>query len=116
MSLSLPNQNRDIMFVMYPPPAPLRFTAKARTQTPRLARLTNFMRLRFSLAALALAALGSGWVERADTPYFAPTNRLTAIGVDRQDMSQLLLEERIRLMIESQTFVILRDPEALAGA
>ena len=49
-------------------------------------------------------------------PSFAPSNRLAGIGVDRPEISDLVLERRTQLMIESQTFAILRDPEALAGA
>jgi hypothetical protein len=49
-------------------------------------------------------------------PSFVPSNRLAGIGVDRPEMSDLLLQRRTQLMIESQTFAILRDPESLEGA
>ncbi len=47
---------------------------------------------------------------------FAPAHRLTGIGVDRRNMTDETLEVRARQMIDSQTFTILRDPRALAGA
>jgi hypothetical protein len=56
----------------------------------------------------------TGWSIHGD--YFAPEHRLSGIGVDRTDMSSLVLEARTQRMIESQTFVIMREPEALAGA
>lgn len=51
----------------------------------------------------------------ADPVEFAPSHRLTGIGVARSEMSDDLLAARTRLMIESQTFGILRDPRAWAG-
>ena len=47
---------------------------------------------------------------------FAPTHRLSGIGVDRRNISDEILEARARRMIDSQTFTILRDPRALTGA
>jgi Transglycosylase SLT domain len=47
---------------------------------------------------------------------FEPANRLTAIGVGRGEMSDALLAKRTQLMIDAQTFVILRDPHATEGA
>ena len=47
---------------------------------------------------------------------FVPSNRLMAIGVDRKDISDTVLTERIRLMTEAQTFAIMRDARSLAGA
>jgi len=48
--------------------------------------------------------------------YFEPKHRLAGIGVDRKDMTDPVLAERTRLLIDSQTFGIMRDPRALAGA
>jgi len=48
--------------------------------------------------------------------YFAPEHRLTGIGVDRDGLSDEALAERTRLMVESQTFIIMREPKAVAGA
>jgi hypothetical protein len=54
---------------------------------------------------------------RADGPdYFEPHHRVSGIGVERDDISEDLLELRTERMIESQTFSIMRDPEAVPGA
>ena len=55
-----------------------------------------------------------GWLQRRD--HFVPANTLSGIGVSREEMSDLLLARRTELMIQSQTFSIMRDPQALAGA
>src|SRR6266568_4133600 len=47
---------------------------------------------------------------------FAPKHRVQGIGVSRDDISDELLEARTNLMIESQTFSIMRESEALPGA
>jgi Transglycosylase SLT domain len=47
---------------------------------------------------------------------FTPKHRVSGIGVSRDDISDELLDTRTDLMIESQTFSIMREPEALAGA
>src|SRR5258708_5867543 len=47
---------------------------------------------------------------------FQPMHRLSGIGVDRSELSDLTLEKRTELMIDSQTFSIMRDPHALEGA
>jgi Transglycosylase SLT domain len=48
--------------------------------------------------------------------FFAPAHRLSGIGVDRDDLSDDLLDARTDLMIQSQTFAIMRDPRAVTGA
>lgn len=48
--------------------------------------------------------------------YFEPHHRVTGIGVDRDDLSQEVIEVRTERMIESQTFSILRDPQSVPGA
>lgn len=71
-------------------------------------------RVLLSLAvAVPLVQAQSGWFKQN---IFTPSNRLSGIGVDREKMSDLVLQRRAQLMIESQTFAIMRDPEALAGA
>jgi len=61
---------------------------------------------------LSLAPLG-----QAGSPdYFVPAHRVSGIGVARDDLSDDLLSVRTDLMIQSQTFGILRDPLAVAGA
>jgi len=48
--------------------------------------------------------------------FFTPEHRVSGIGVERDDISGPLLDVRTERMIESQTFAIMRDPQALAGA
>ena len=61
---------------------------------------------------LSLAPIG-----QAGSPeYFVPAHRLSGIGVARDDLSEDLLAARTDLMIQSQTFAIMREQQALAGA
>jgi len=60
---------------------------------------------------LCLATVGAGGAD-----YFAPRHRVSGIGVERDHISLAVLDVRTARMIESQTFAILRDPEALPGA
>ncbi|HMC59846.1 MAG TPA: transglycosylase SLT domain-containing protein [Candidatus Solibacter sp.] len=62
------------------------------------------------LLALALAPPAGG----AD--YFAPSHRISGIGVARDDISQEMLAVRADHMIQSQTFTIMREAQALPGA
>ncbi len=48
--------------------------------------------------------------------YFAPSHRVSGIGVAREDVSSDLLAVRTDRMIQSQTFSIMRDAMAVAGA
>ena len=48
--------------------------------------------------------------------HFVPEHRVSGIGVARDDISSELIEARTRLMIQSQTFIIMREPQAVAGA
>ncbi|MGH9630775.1 MAG: transglycosylase SLT domain-containing protein, partial [Bryobacteraceae bacterium] len=48
--------------------------------------------------------------------YFSPSNRLSGVGAGRSEISEELLARRTDLMIESQTFGIMRDSRAVAGA
>jgi hypothetical protein len=65
-----------------------------------------------------------GWVvggfvavgQTASPAYFAPSHRLSGIGITRDDLSDELIDVRTDLMIQSQTFPILRDPQAIPGA
>src|SRR5690349_19822094 len=54
--------------------------------------------------------------QAAEPAYFAPSHRLAGIGVSRDDLSDLLIQTRSDLMIESQTFSIMREPMAVPGA
>lgn len=47
---------------------------------------------------------------------FVPSHKVSAIGAARADMTDELLAIRTERMIDAQTFGILRDPRALAGA
>src|ERR1700674_5262616 len=48
--------------------------------------------------------------------YFAPSHRLSGIGITRDDLSEELIDVRTDLMIQSQTFPTRRDPQAVPGA
>jgi hypothetical protein len=63
---------------------------------------------------LLLFLLPSG--HAADHDPFAPTHRLLGIGIGRDDLSEALLDTRTDLMIQSQTFAIMREADALPGA
>jgi hypothetical protein len=71
--------------------------------------------LPLAVAVPLIVAQFGGWF-RGKGERFTPANRLSGVGVDRENVSEPVLKRRTELMIESQTFTILRDPEALAGA
>jgi len=52
----------------------------------------------------------------AGSEYFTPQHRLSGIGVDRAEMTPEVLDARTGRMIQSQTFTIMREPQAKAGA
>jgi len=64
------------------------------------------------LVVLSLGALG----QDGSSEFFTPEHRVSGIGVERDDISSDLLDVRTDRMIQSQTFAILRDPQALSGA
>ena len=64
----------------------------------------------------AWAGLLCGVLVFARPEYFTPEHRLSGIGVDRVDIGPAVLEERTERMIQSQTFAIMREPQATAGA
>ncbi|HYW46119.1 MAG TPA: transglycosylase SLT domain-containing protein [Bryobacteraceae bacterium] len=65
-----------------------------------------------SLFFLSLVPLG-----QAGSPdYFTPAHRVSGIGVERDDISGELLAVRTDLMIQSQTFGIMRESLAVPGA
>ena len=73
--------------------------------------------MRFALLACLMLPLLSaqfGWLFRRD--YFTPAHTLSGLGVSRKSISDAVLARRTELMVDSQTFSILRDPQALAGA
>ncbi len=73
------------------------------------------MYFRRSTSLTALCCLFSNLL-LAKPEYFTPQHRLSGIGVDRAEMTPAVLDERTNRMIESETFAILREPQALAGA
>ena len=64
----------------------------------------------FSLLVLGLAA------QTASPEYFSPAHRVGGIGIARDDISDELLQTRSGLMIETQTFAIMREPLSVPGA
>ena len=69
--------------------------------------------MRFSLLLLLCLVSSEG---AAPQDFFIPAHRLAGFGVDRDDLSSDLLAARTNLMIQSQTFSIMRDPQAVPGA
>jgi hypothetical protein len=70
------------------------------------------------LLLLVIASVSCG-AERAALgrpARFEPSQRLDGIGLGRQLPSELLLAARTEAMVNTQTFSILRDPRAVAGA
>jgi Transglycosylase SLT domain len=69
--------------------------------------------MRFALLfCLTLVFLGRA----GSSEFFTPEHRVSGIGVERDDISTELLAVRTERMIESQTFTIMRDPQAVPGA
>jgi hypothetical protein len=64
------------------------------------------------LCVLSLAPLG----QAGSSDRFVPAHRVSGIGVARDDISEDLLEVRTDLMIQSQTFGIMREQQAVPGA
>ncbi len=71
--------------------------------------------VRRSTALTALFCLSGNFLF-ARPEYFTPQHRLTGVGADRAEITPATLDERTTRMIQSQTFAIMRDPHALAGA
>jgi hypothetical protein len=69
-----------------------------------------------SFVSLALLWLAPSGRTASPTDYFSPSHRVTGIGVSRDDISRDVLDVRTDLMIQSQTFSIMRDPQAVPGA
>jgi hypothetical protein len=65
---------------------------------------------------VALLALFSGSLLVASLEYFTPQHQLSGIGAGRSEMSPELLAARTNRMIQSQTFTIMRESQAVAGA
>ena len=68
------------------------------------------MRSSYGLLLAFFALMPAGGADQ-----FTPTHRVSGIGVSRDDISDELLEARTDLMIESQTFSIMREAAGAAG-
>jgi soluble lytic murein transglycosylase-like protein len=73
------------------------------------------MPLRPFAAAVVVFALGIS-AQPMQPEYFVPAHRLPGIGAGRQELTGEALLQRTDAMIQSQTFSIMREPQALAGA
>ena len=69
--------------------------------------------MKFKVALLfGLISMG-----RAGSPvYFSPSHRISGVGAGRDDLSADVLRARTNLMVQAQTFAIMREQQALAGA
>src|ERR1039458_1356186 len=56
------------------------------------------------------------WGQAGSPAYFFPSHRVSGVGVDRDDLSPDVLRARTDHMIQSQTFGIMREQEAVNGA
>ena len=65
---------------------------------------------------IALLALSSSGLVVAAFEYFTPQHQLLGIGAGRSAMTPELVAARTERMIQSQTFTILREPQATLGA
>lgn len=68
------------------------------------------------LLALTIVVGEARAVEAGHREYFEPSHRLLGIGAERAGVTDRVVALRTERMIESQTFVILRDPRAVEGA
>ncbi len=69
---------------------------------------------RFTALTALVCLFGDLLFARPD--YFTPEHRLSGVGVDRAEMTPRVLDDRTDRMVESETFAILREPQAVAGA
>lgn len=69
-----------------------------------------------SIVVIFLCSLLISCQEEKKPRYFVPSAQIDGIGVARAYMTNKILDQRTRQMIESQAFVILRHPESLEGA
>jgi Transglycosylase SLT domain len=67
-----------------------------------------------AILGVALSAALPGSPAAPD--YFVPAHRLPGIGIDRQNLADATLAQRTEAMILSQTFGIMREPQAPMGA
>ncbi len=67
------------------------------------------------LAAGALAGADT-WFTSGDRPQFTPAHRLVGVGASHRELTDEQISERTEMMIEAQTFGIVRDARCLPGA
>ena len=74
------------------------------------------MKLKIALL-LSLVSLVFAFRGRAGSPeYFSPSHRISGVGVDRSELSRDTLQVRTDLMIQAQTFALMRESESINGA
>jgi hypothetical protein len=56
------------------------------------------------------------WGQAGSPEYFFPSHRVTGVGVERDNLSGDALQLRTDLMVQSQTFIIMREQDAVTGA
>jgi hypothetical protein len=70
----------------------------------------------FCLAALAGALATTLPATQEEHAYFVPSHRVPGIGMGREELTDEALVWRTDAMIQSQTFSIMREPQAVQGA
>jgi Transglycosylase SLT domain len=69
------------------------------------------------LSSMVFLLLSVASMGQAGSPdYFFPSHRISGVGADRGDLSGDVLQVRTDLMIQAQTFGIMREQEAINGA
>jgi hypothetical protein len=56
------------------------------------------------------------WGQAGSPEYFFPSHRISGVGVERDALTAEILQVRTDLMVQSQTFGIMREQEAINGA
>src|ERR1039457_3524747 len=56
------------------------------------------------------------WGQAGSPEYFFPSHRISGVGVERDALTTDVLQVRTDLMVQSQTFGIMREQEAINGA
>jgi hypothetical protein len=67
------------------------------------------------LKAVLLLSLAT-WGQAGSPEYFFPSHRISGVGVERDTLTPETLQLRTDLMVQAQTFIIMREQEALNGA
>jgi len=67
------------------------------------------------LKAVLLVSLAT-WAQAGSPEYFFPSHRISGVGIERDALTRETLQLRTDLMVQAQTFVIMREQDALSGA